>query len=139
MSTTKQKDIKREWHLIDAKDQILGRVSTQVAHFLMGKNKPYYTPLLDCGDYVVVINAKSIALSGKKETQKVYYHYSGYPGGLKSRTAQKLRESKPNEIVRHAVVGMLPKSKMGKLMVKKLYIYPDAKNPHSEKFASKSN
>ncbi|HSX19112.1 MAG TPA: 50S ribosomal protein L13 [Candidatus Saccharimonadales bacterium] len=139
MKTTKPKDIKKDWHLIDAKNQILGRISTKVAHLLMGKNKPYYTPLLDCGDYVVVINAKNVALSGKKETQKLYYRYSGYPGGLRSRTTQRVRETKPEEIIRHAVVGMLPKNKMGKLMVKKLYIYPDSQNPHLAKFISKSN
>jgi len=136
---TKPKDIKREWHLIDANSQVVGRLSTQVAHLLMGKNKSYYTPTLDCGDYVVVINAKSVMFSGKKEKQKVYYRHSGYPGGLKYRTPEQVREKKPEDLIRHAVVGMLPKNKMGKLMIKKLYIYPKSQNPYSAKFQPKSN
>ena len=138
IKNVQEKDIKREWHLIDAKDQILGRMSTEVARHLMGKNKAYYAPYMDCGDYVVVINAKSVALSGKKETQKVYQHHSGYPGGLKTRTVERVRAEKPENIIRHAVIGMLPKNKMGKLMLKKLYVYPSAENPYKAKFAAKS-
>lgn len=134
MKNVKQSDIKREWHLIDAKKQILGRMSSNAAHLLMGKNKANYTPNLDCGDFVVVINAKEVALSGKKETQKIYYHHSGYPGGMKTKTPELLRQSKPEQIVRHAVSGMLPKSKLGKMMLKKLYIYPTDQNPHGSKF-----
>ena len=138
MKSTKQSDIKRDWHKIDAKGQVVGRVSTQIAHLLMGKNKTYFTPTLDCGDYVVVVNAKNVEFSGKKEKQKLYYRHSGYPGGLRSKTPQKVRETKPEDLIRHAVIGMLPKNKMGKLMVKKLYIYPQTENPYSAKFA-KSN
>lgn len=137
MKSLREKDIKREWHKIDAKDQVLGRLSTQVAHLLMGKNKAYFSKTLDCGDYVVVINAKNVVLSGKKENQKMYYRHSGYPGGLRSRTAAKVRELKPNELVRHAVVGMLPKTKLAKDMIKKLYIYPDSQNPYASKFQNK--
>lgn len=137
MRNLREKDIKREWHKIDAKGQVLGRLSTQVAYLLMGKNKAYYTPTLDCGDYVVVVNAKNVVLSGKKENQKMYYRHSGYPGGLRSRTAAKVRELVPNELVRHAVVGMLPKTKLAKDMVKKLYIYPDAQTPYASKFQNK--
>lgn len=134
MKNIKQSDIKQEWHLIDAKSQILGRISTHAAHLLMGKNKAYYTPNLDCGDFVVVINAKEVALSGKKETQKIYFHHSGYPGGMKTRTPEILRLKKPEEILRHAISGMLPKSKLGKIMIKKLFIYATDQNPHQSKF-----
>jgi len=133
MKNLKASEIKRDWHLIDAKDQILGRLSTQAAYLLMGKNKPYYTPYLDCGDYVVVINAQKVQLSGKKENQKIYYRHSGYPGGLKYKTASKVRQQKPEELVRHAVVGMLPKTKLGKDMLKKLYIYPESDYPFADK------
>lgn len=127
----------RDWKLIDAKNQIVGRLSTTVARLLMGKNKVYYSPNIDCGDYVVVINAKDVIFSGKKETQKKYFRHSGYPGGLKSKTAADLRVAKPEEIVRHAVVGMLPKNKLAKEMVKKLYIYPTSTHPYQAKFKSK--
>lgn len=135
MKNVKPKDIKREWHLIDAKDQILGRLSTSVATMLSGKNKVQYTPYLDTGDYVVIINAAEIALSGKKEQQKKYYRYSGYPSGLKSRTVEKERALKPESIVRHAIKGMLPQNKLGRAMIKKLYIYASDENPHAAKFA----
>lgn len=134
MKNIKKSDIKQEWHKIDANSQILGRLSTNAAHLLMGKNKAYYTPNLDCGDFVVVINAGKIVLSGKKETQKTYFHHSGYPGGMKTRTPEILRLKKPEEIIRHAISGMLPKSKLGKIMIKKLYIYATDKNPHESKF-----
>lgn len=136
MKTVKPKDIKREWHLIDAKSKILGRLSSEVAMHLMGKNKNIYSPNLDTGDCVVVINAQKIELSGKKEKQKKYYHHSGYPGGLYMKTAQQIREQKPEELIRNAVTGMLPKTKLGKIMLKKLYIFPDANNPYKEKFKS---
>ena len=134
MKNIKPKDIKRNWHLLDAKDQILGRLSTQIAQELMGKNKSIYTPYLDTGDYIVVINAKDVVLTGKKESQKKYYHHSGYPGGLYSKTAAKVREQKPENLLKHAVVGMLPKNKLGRAMVRKLYIYKDANHKHQDKF-----
>ena len=100
----------------------------------MGKNKSYYTPYLDTGDFVVVTNAQKVALSGKKEKQKKYYHHSQFPGGLKTKTAQQVRENKPEEVIRHSVRGMLPKTKLGKLMLKKLYVFKDDKHPYSDKF-----
>ncbi len=117
------KDIKRAWHLIDAKNQTLGRLSTQIARLLMGKNKPEFVTYLDNGDHVVVINAKDIKVTGKKETQKVYFRHSGYPGGARSETLAKLRIRKPEEIVIHAVSGMVPKTKLGKKMIKKLHVF----------------
>lgn len=127
-------DIKRQWHLLDAKNQILGRLATTVAHLLMGKNKPYFSPYLDTGDNVVVINAAKVVLSGKKENQKTYARHSGYPGGLKLKTAATIRAKSPQELVRHAVVGMLPKTKLARLMLKKLSIYPGSEHPHKDKF-----
>jgi len=134
MKNITQKDIKRDWHLIDAQDKILGRLSSQIAQILMGKNKPYYTPYLDCGDNVVVINAAKVVLSGKKENQKIYYHHSGYPGGLKSRTAAQVRKLKPQQLLRHGIVGMLPKNKIGKEMLKKLFVYPASEHDYKDKF-----
>lgn len=128
------KDVKREWHLIDAKGQILGRLSTSVATMLSGKNKNYYTPYIDTGDYVVIINAEKVVLSGKKENQKNYYRHSGYPGGLRTKTAEVVRKTQPTRLIRHSVVGMLPKNKIGRVMIKKLYIYPGSENPHQDKF-----
>ena len=134
MKNVKTTDIKRSWHLIDAEKKILGRLSVNVAQILMGKNKSYYTPYLDTGDFVVVTNAQKVALSGKKEKQKKYYHHSQFPGGLKTKTAQQVRENKPEEVIRHSVRGMLPKTKLGKLMLKKLYVFKDDKHPYSDKF-----
>lgn len=134
MKTIKPKDINREWHLIDAKSKILGRLSSEVAMHLMGKNKNIYSPNLDTGDCVVVINAREIALSGKKEKQKKYYRHSGYPGGLYMKTAEQIRSQKPEELIRNAIIGMLPKTKMGKIMLKKLYIFPDSNHPYKDKF-----
>src|SRR3989344_4731563 len=134
MKNVKTTDIKRSWHLFDAKKEVLGRLSTKIALILMGKNKSYYTPYLDTGDYVVVTNAQKVALSGKKEKQKKYYHHSQSPGGLKTKTAQQVRENKPEEVIRHSVRGMLPKTKLGKLMLKKLYVFKDDKHPYSDKF-----
>ena len=136
MKSLKIKDINREWHLIDAKGKILGRLSTEVAMHLMGKNKPTFSTNLDAGDNVVVINAEKIILSGKKESTKKYYKHSGYPGGLYSKTVSDLRRQKPTEIIRNSVFGMLPKTKMGKMMLRKLYIYQGTENPHKEKFAN---
>jgi len=134
MKNVKTTDIERSWYLIDAEKKILGRLSVKVAQILMGKNKSYYTPYLDTGDFVVVTNAQKVALSGKKEKQKKYYHHSQFPGGLKTKTAQQVREQKPEEVIRHSVRGMLPKTKLGKLMLKKLYVFKDDKHPYSDKF-----
>lgn len=124
----------KDWHLIDAKDKTVGRLSTEIATILSGKNKVNYMTNVDQGDYVVIINAREVMLSGKKETQKMYYRHSGYPGGLKSETAAQVRLKKPEQLIRHAVVGMLPKNKLGKAMVKKLFVYPGAEHPYGNKF-----
>ena len=134
MKNVKTTDIKRSWHLVDAEKKILGRLSVNVAQILMGKNKSYYAPYLDTGDFVVVTNAQKVALSGKKEKQKKYYHHSQFPGGLKVKKAQQVREQKPEEGIRHSVRGMLPKTKLGKLMLKKLYVFKDENHPYSDKF-----
>jgi len=126
----KKEEIVRKWWLIDARGKILGRLATQIAAILIGKNKPIYTPHLDLGDFVVVINARKIRVTGEKEKEKIYYHYSGYPGGLKKRTFEKLLEKKPEEIILRAVKGMLPKNKLRKKRLKRLKVYPDENHPH---------
>ena len=136
MRNIKAKDINRKWHLIDAKNKVLGRLTSEIAKILMGKNKSYFTPNLDTGDCVVVINAKEVLLSGKKENQKRYFRHSGYPGGMRISTAAQVRVKKPEDLVKHAVVGMLPKTKLGKLMVKKLFVFPEAEHSYKDKFKS---
>jgi large subunit ribosomal protein L13 len=129
---TKIKEIQRNWHLVDARDKVLGRIAGDIAHLLRGKNKPYFVPNLDCGDYVVVVNAAKVAVTGKKETDKVYTRYSGYPGGLKTTTVSELRKRKPGEIIRHAVSGMLPKNKLRDQWLTRLYIYADNNHPYEK-------
>ncbi len=126
----KKEDITRKWFLVDASEKILGRLASEVASILRGKHKPQFTPYLDLGDHVVVINAGKIKLTGNKLKDKVYYHHSGYPKGLKSRTAGDLMKDKPEEVVSMAIKGMLPKNKLGKAMAKKLKIYGGAEHPH---------
>ncbi|MBI2020330.1 50S ribosomal protein L13 [Candidatus Daviesbacteria bacterium] len=133
------KDIKRGWYLIDAKDQILGRLATQVARLLMGKQKPQFVPYLDTGDFVVVVNAGKVKVSGKKAMQKQYVHHSGYPGGLKQESFDKLLQRKPNFIIEHAVKGMLPKNKLGKKMIKKLKVFADENHPFKKQLELKEN
>jgi large subunit ribosomal protein L13 len=123
-------DIKRHWHLIDAQDAVLGRVASKAAMLLMGKHKPSYTAFLDTGDHVVVVNAAKVRLTGNKEQQKMYRSHSGYPGGLIEKTARKVRETRPARMVEDAVQGMLPKSKLGKQMYRKLKVYAGPKHPH---------
>lgn len=130
---TKQSDIKREWHLINLKDQILGRVSTQIANLLMGKGKPYFVRNLDCGDYVVTVNAKEVKVTGRKEQKKTYYRYSGYPGGLSKEVLADLRKRKPEDVIIHAVKGMLPQNKLRDKMLGRLYVYPGEDYPHKDK------
>ncbi len=126
----KKEGVSRDWYLIDAQDKVLGRLAAEIASRLRGKHKPEFTPHADTGDFVVVINAEKIALTGKKLDDKVYYHHSGYPGGIKSITAGKLLKKKPEEVLRIAVKGMLPKNSLGKLMLKKLKIYAGTDHPH---------
>lgn len=128
--TAKAAEIEREWHTIDAADQTLGRLSTQIARLLMGKHKPIYTPSQDTGDYVVVINAARIRVTGNKASQKTYYHHSGYPGGLKSMTFEKIMQNNPERVIEYAVKGMLPHTRLGNVMRKRLKVYAGEKHPH---------
>ena len=128
--SAKNEEITRTWHLVDAKDQVLGRLATELACVLRGKRKPIFTPHVDTGDFVVVINAEKVKLTGRKYTDKVYYRHSGYPGGLKSITADKLLATKPEMVIQHAVRGMLPKNKLGRQMIKKLKVYAGPAHPH---------
>jgi large subunit ribosomal protein L13 len=123
-------EIKRNWLVLDAGDQVLGRVASKVAMILMGKHKPGYTPFLDTGDHVVVINASKVRLTGRKEQQKVYRSHSGYPGGLREVSVAVMRAKRPVKIVEEAVAGMLPKTKLGKHMLKKLKVYAGERHPH---------
>jgi large subunit ribosomal protein L13 len=132
--STKLSDIKREWHLIDVKGKILGRVSSEIAQLLMGKSKPYFVKNLDCGDYVVVLNAKEVKTTGKKEDLKTYYRHSGYPGGFKAEKLKDLRQRNPEEIIKHAVSGMVPQNKLRALMLKRLYVFAGQEHTYKDKF-----
>ena len=123
-------DIARKWYILDAENAVLGRIASKAAMLLMGKHKPTYTPFLDTGDHVVVINAKKVKLTGRKETQKMYRHHSGYPGGLKEIQAAKMRSTRPERMLELAISGMLPKTKLGKQMYRKLNVYAGDKHPH---------
>ncbi len=120
----------RRWYVVDATDRTLGRLASQIASRLRGKHQPIFTPHADTGDFIIVINAEKIRLTGRKWQQKVYYRHSGYIGGLKSITAKKLREKKPENLVRHAVWGMLPKNRLGRKLYKKLKVYAGENHPH---------
>jgi large subunit ribosomal protein L13 len=124
-------DIQREWHLIDASGQTLGRLATRIAHLLRGKHKPRYAPHMDMGDYVVVINAAKVVVTGRKAQTKVYYRYSGYPGGLKATTYADLMKRHPERVIEHAVRGMLPKTALGRAMYRKLRVYAGPTHPHA--------
>ncbi len=126
----KEQEVDRKWYLVDAEDKILGRLATQIATRLRGKHKPIFTPHADTGDFIVVVNAEKIALSGKKWDKKIYYRHSGYIGGLKEISARKLLEKKPEDVLRFAVKGMLPKNSLGRRQLKKLKIYVGPENPH---------
>ena len=123
-------EVVRAWHVIDAENAVLGRVASEAARVLMGKHKPTYTPFLDTGDHVVVINAEKVRLTGRKEDQKLYRRHTGYPGGLIEIKARRVRETHPTRILEHAIAGMLPKTKLGKQMVRKLKVYAGDKHPH---------
>ena len=126
----KKDDIDRRWYVVDAKDAVLGRLAVKVATYVRGKNKPVFTPNVDTGDFIIVINADKVRLTGNKMTDKVYYHHSGYIGGIKAKTAQELFESKPEKIIEKAVWGMLPKNRLGRTMIKKLKVYRGSEHPH---------
>ena len=131
VTTQPTKDqIEKDWLLVDAENKILGRLASKIASILKGKNKPIFTPYLDTGDFVVVINAKKIKLTGRKLNDKIYYHYSGYSGGMKSITPKDLLQKKPDEVIRKAVWGMLPKNSLGRQMLTKLKVYPGKEHPH---------
>lgn len=123
-------DINRTWYVVDAADQVLGRLASRIATVLMGKDKPIYTDFLDTGDFVVVVNAEKVRLTGNKLDDKIYYRHSGYPGGLKQRNARQLLEKHPDRVLHLAVKGMLPKNKLGSRMLKRLKIYEGAEHPH---------
>jgi len=139
--STKMSDIERKWHVIDASGKNLGRLATEAAVLLKGKHKPIYTPHLDVGDYVVIVNADKIEVTGKKLTQKIYYRHSNYPGGLKSVSLEKMLETHPTRAIEHAVKGMLPHNRLGAAMFKKLKVYAGAEHPHKAqvKAAEKEN
>ncbi len=126
----RERDIQKHWHVIDAEGQILGRLASRAARLLTGKEKPIYTPFLDTGDHVVIINAGKVKLTGKKLSDKKYRYHTGYPGGLKESTAGELLSKDPGRLVRSAVVGMLPKTKLGRAMRKKLKVYAGPQHPH---------
>lgn len=123
-------EISRQWHVIDAQDVVLGRLASKAALLLMGKHKPTYTPFLDTGDHVIVINAEKVRLTGRKDEQKIYRHHTGYPGGLVEIGAKKVRATRPIRMIEDAISGMLPKNKLGKQMYRKLNVYAGDKHPH---------
>lgn len=133
---TKLKDIKREWHLIDVDGKVLGRIATSISTLLIGKTKPYFTAHLDCGDYVVVVNAAKVTVTGKKADQKMYQRYSGYPAGLKSKSFAQVQKENPVRIIFEAVSGMLPQNKLRASMLKRLYVYADENHPYKDKLKS---
>lgn len=127
----KPADVEHKWYVIDAEGRTLGKIAAETASILRGKKKPTYTPHVDCGDYVIVVNAEKVHVSGKKEREKIYRHYSGFPGGMRERTLGEMRAKKPEEIIRHAVRGMMPKGKLGRQMFKKLKVYAGSEHPHA--------
>ena len=124
-------DVERKWYVVDATDKTLGRLASEIATILRGKNKPMYAPNIDAGDYVIVINTEKVAVTGKKLDQKVYTHHSGYVGGLKTITLKKQLEKKPEEVLKHAVKGMLPKNALGRKMFSKLHVYAGPEHAHA--------
>ena len=126
----KKENIERNWYVIDAEGQTLGRLATKAAHVLRGKHKVTYTPYVDCGDYVIIVNADKVVLTGNKLEDKKYYNHSGFPGGLRERTAKVMKEQYPVEMVERAVKGMLPHNRLGRAMGKKLFVYRDANHKH---------
>jgi large subunit ribosomal protein L13 len=125
-----KEELDRKWYLVNAEGKVLGRLSSELAKILKGKNKPTYTPHLDTGDFVIVVNAGKVTLTGKKLKDKIYYHHTGYPGGIRQMNAEKLLAKKPTEMIRMAVKGMLPKNSLGRQMLRKLKIYAGPNHPH---------
>ena len=126
----RKEDVARNWYVVDAEGQTLGRLATKVANVLRGKHKPTFTPHVDCGDYVIIVNASKVNLTGNKLDDKVYYNHSGYTGGLRERTAREMRDNYPVEMVERAVKGMLPKGRLGRTTYKKLFVYAGSEHPH---------
>jgi large subunit ribosomal protein L13 len=124
-------EVERKWYVVDAEGQTLGRLATEIATILRGKNKPQYTPHVDTGDFVVVVNAEKVAVTGRKAEQKVYRRHSGYPGGLKETSYEQLMERRPTEILRRAVKGMMPKNRLARQQLRKLKIYAGPEHPHA--------
>ena len=129
--SAKKESVTREWYVVDATDKTLGRLSTEIANRLRGKHKPEFTPHVDTGDYIVVVNAEKVKVTGNKTTDKVYHHHTGYPGGIKSITFDKLIDKAPERIIEKAVSGMMPKNKLSQSMMTKLKIYAGSEHPHS--------
>jgi large subunit ribosomal protein L13 len=136
--STKLSDIKRSWHLFDVDGKTLGRVSSEIATALMGKSKPYFVSNLDCGDYAVVINAATVKVSGRKELLKKYFRHSGYPGGYREETLTELRKRNPTDIIRFAVLGMLPQNKLQDRMLTRLFIFKGAEHTYGDKFKTEN-
>ncbi|MCJ7605128.1 MAG: 50S ribosomal protein L13 [Dehalococcoidales bacterium] len=134
--TAKPADIQRAWHLFDATDKTLGRFSTQIARLLMGKHKPIFTPSMDTGDYVVIINAEKVRVTGRKAQQKMYYRHSGYPGGFKSITLGKMMKEFPTRALEHSINGMIPHTRLGSGMKKRLRIFAGPEHPHASQITS---
>lgn len=126
----KKEEVVRNWYVIDASGKNLGRIATKAAHILRGKHKPTFTPHVDCGDCVIIINASEVNLTGNKLDDKIYYNHSGYTGGLRERTAREMKENYPVEMIERAVKGMLPKGRLGRQMYKKLFVYAENEHPH---------
>ena len=126
----RKEDIVRNWYVIDAEGKNLGRIATEAATLLRGKHKPTFTPHIDCGDFVIIVNASKVNLTGNKLDDKIYYNHSGYTGGLRERTAREMKEKYPVEMIERAVKGMLPKGRLGRQMYKKLFVYAESEHPH---------
>lgn len=131
MPSKKEVEASRKWYIVDLDDQVLGRKASEIAHVLRGKHKPEYTPFLDCGDFVIVVNAEKVLLTGRKREQKTYWRHSGYPGGISSNTADELITKHPERVIKKAVKGMLPKGPLGRQMLRKLKVYSGAEHPHT--------
>jgi large subunit ribosomal protein L13 len=129
--SAKAEDVRRDWYVVDAADKTLGRLSSEIAHRLRGKHKAEYTPHVDTGDYIVVVNAEKIRVTGAKTTDKIYHHHTGYPGGLKSISFEKLIDKAPERVIQSAVKGMLPRNPLGRAMFRKLKVYAGTEHPHA--------